>query len=229
MKKSIFLVIIIFVILILGLVNKTFFAEKYLILNGVNNVVYLPIPKFSIFLSENNKKIKLYTFKKEETINKFVNNYFKNLESCYDGNYYYDHNRKVTIMDYSYNDNIITIKYSQNNICSKEHELSSNWSSKFNEAEFKYIKYNNKDIDVNKFKEFINSFSNYELHRYNNDIKINENYHLKAEFVYDNKTYKVDITHLKKDFVGIKISYDNKFESAKFKTSIDNLLEDYFN
>ena len=63
----------------------------------------------------------------------------------------------------------------------------------------------------------------------NKDIKINENYHLKAEFVYDNKTYKVDITHLKKDFVCIKISYDNKFESAKFKTSIDNLLENYFN
>lgn len=228
MKKSIVFLIIIIFLIIFGLINKTFFSEKYIVLNEVNNVVYLPIPKFSFFLNEENNEIKLYTLEKEDTINKFINNYLKDLESCYDNKYYYDFNRHISIKNYSYDNNIINIKYVSDNICIKEHELSSNWSNKFNDAEYKYIKYNNIDIEESKFKEFINSFSNYEFHRYNEDIKMDNKYYLVTEFTYRNKSYKTEITYMKKNFIGIKISYDDKFEVAKFETKVDNILEEYF-
>jgi hypothetical protein len=227
MKKIIFLIIIILLLLV-GLVNKTFFSQKYLILNENNNVVYLPIPKFSFFLKEENNEIRLFTLKKESEINKFITNYISNLESCYDNSYHYDVNRFITIQNYSYENNIITIKYFKDNICKKEHELSSNWSSKFNNAEYKYIKYNNKDIEKTKYIEFINSFNNYDSYQYNNDITIDDKYHLKAEFISNNKTYIVDITHYKKGYILMKISCDNKFQAAKFYTGSENILELYF-
>lgn len=224
-KKILFFLLI--SILLFGLCNKTFFRNNYEVLNRYNKVVNIPINKFSIFLDEEDQTINLFSLNSDKSNKKFIDNYFNKLESCYNDMYYYDSKREISIYEYSYQNHKISITYAPINICAIAHNLDANWYSKFKDAKYEYIKYDDKEISYKKFDKLINKINELEMLNIDYDVE-SEGKVLKTKFEKNNKIYECEIFTFEDNYIVLKITNDNNTKTGKFETYegfIDTILK----
>lgn len=224
MVKKILFFLLAFII-VFGLSNRSFFSNEYRVVNRYNNMVFIPINKFSIYLGEDDKTINFFSLKSNKNNEKFISNYLDKLESCYDGMYYYDFNRNISIYEYSYSNHKITIRYDSNNVCAIEHELDSNWSSKFKDAEYESIMYDGIVVEENKFNNLIDNLRTLDKSKVNYDIKAEDKI-LEVKFKKNDKIYECEIFMYNKKYVVLKMIYDDNIKIAKFNVD-ENYIDNY--
>lgn len=128
---SIFVLVVVVILLVIGLSNKSFFKSYYEVTNSLNKKVKIPLPLFSYYKEEKDSKVTFTTLRSVKKIEPVLNDYVENLPSCYDEGYFYDKDLDITISRYYIEDNglfnKIHLDYISGNKCKNEFVLDDNW------------------------------------------------------------------------------------------------------
>ena len=232
-KKTIFLILIIFLFLIFIclLVNRTFFKDYYYSKDKAQ--VY--IPKYSYFAKESENSIiypvecsiytlELNSFRSKSYLEKFISNYIEYLPSCYDEGYFYDADYNITYSKYIVESlgiqKKLTIVFQKGNYCEKEYVLEDNWldilkDSNVTDYNFNYEKLFELLEESNRLK-------------FNSRISFDENNNYQISYIYNSFGYSLYLSKHSANVIGITRIDSN--DTAKYAIyDIGKDVETFFN
>lgn len=238
-------IIIITIAVVIGLLiisiltNKTFFKNYY----EIESNKRIPLPMFSYLKIEEKNNITFSTFRRVNNVSNIINGYIENLHSCYNESYFYDKDLDITITKYYVEDgfplNKIHLAYVNGNRCENQYTLEDDWINDVKDnttmtgisVEKCILTNNNINIhcdtkniekeDINKLFNYVSKESRIE-NKENISIKNDEEYYsIFSYYSVNNDNYTLSIFKYN-DYLAFKITDENDHS----KNAIYNINDD---
>jgi len=254
-KIGIGLLIVIGIIAIILITNKTFFKTYYTTTNDKKETVKIPVPAFSFYESKSGKyNVTFLTIRSVANVRNILGDYVENLTSCYDESYFYDKDLGITISKYTVEKgnifNKIYLTYTKGNYCETEFVLDNDWMTEFKEKavieEVNVASCTGKSDDTNCTVKNVTDYNVEEYYNYMNkdtitriENKTNINYEgangtyvIYYYYTLNKKSYTLSIFAYNTTYLAFEVIDSNDHSQNavyNMNTDANQLLKDFYN